>query len=618
MSANNRSGVMASLSWYQVGVCTAVGLWIYVSLFLAISYGPKWYLGPSSFIFWIEPFVSPPAAFFLALILLVYALLMWRSREEVGDQLLLMRRALPLPLRLVGLHTPVWTNGQLVGDEPVEERVIKVPCVFIEQVPDGELAFTDNPNPVHPSRCRIAPTTYLRAKGDAVRIDLNRARFFGLRVAGTFRYIPARETVTVFGMVVNEAQSPKKTNREAQQEVGGEEDEIKAWLSQLESPQERKRVARSETRLARRGKRKSRRPRSETQESKPSAAEDDRLFTECHGMMIVSRHSRGDLLAGYERQVAQIGMFAVVAGVLSVAALAFLFNGLIGVLPPFTWASLFACLVLSASVVGSIVLAHWFNRFAQMRALVAHAWAGIGVEAKRRAELVPELARILRETYGQEKRLATEVGALRAQIEQANQAAWGKAAGEAGVDRTRQHLVAEEQCRDAVGRLFVRLEGWPALKSNQSVQRLFAELLASERRVEWARAYYNQATSNYNALIERTPAAWVAQAAGYTTLPLWQESSSTRVIASGNGAFDNESSPGGGGGRPAKPRAASDVDSLQPVDASIASVPTASLAAAAHNRHPSHAPPPERAWYVAAALFAALVAGNIMLLAALL
>ena len=74
----------------------------------------------------------------------------------------------------------------------------------------------------------------------------------------------------------------------------------------------------------------------------------------------------------------------------------------------------------------------------------------------------------------------------------------------------------ENALSGALGKLYVVMENYPDLKSNQNVMQLQEELTSTENRIAFARQHYNDTVMGYNTAIRQIPRNIVASIGGFT------------------------------------------------------------------------------------------------------
>jgi LemA protein len=155
-----------------------------------------------------------------------------------------------------------------------------------------------------------------------------------------------------------------------------------------------------------------------------------------------------------------------------------------------------------------LILIMWFvgvyNGLVRSRMQVKNGWAQIDVQLKRRHDLIPNLVETVKGYMGFEKETLENVVKARS----AAMAGSGKGPGvQAGL---------ENALSGAMGKLYVVMENYPDLKSNQNVMQLQEELTATENRIAFARQHYNDQVMRYNTSIRQIPKNIVAGMGGFT------------------------------------------------------------------------------------------------------
>jgi LemA protein len=168
-------------------------------------------------------------------------------------------------------------------------------------------------------------------------------------------------------------------------------------------------------------------------------------------------------------------------------------------------------------IVAVIALAAWamssYNGLVRLRNQAANGWRQIDVQLKRRHDLIPNLVNAVRGSMDFERDTLTAVVEARTRA----QAASGPA--DAGQK--------EQELTQALGRLLVVAERYPALKSSDNVKMLQEELSATENKVGFARQFYNDAATAFNTAQEVFPTNIFARAAGFKPSELFQITDAT-------------------------------------------------------------------------------------------
>ena len=150
-------------------------------------------------------------------------------------------------------------------------------------------------------------------------------------------------------------------------------------------------------------------------------------------------------------------------------------------------------------VVGFVVLT--YNGLISLRNRVKEALSDIGVQQKRRHNLIPNLVETVK-GYAEH-----EAGTLQ-QVTEARTAAMS--AGEAGDLKGMQ--AAENMLSGALKSIFALSESYPDLKANQNFLQLQDELVDAEDKIQAARRFYNNNVQSFNTKVEQFPGNLIANA----------------------------------------------------------------------------------------------------------
>ena len=158
--------------------------------------------------------------------------------------------------------------------------------------------------------------------------------------------------------------------------------------------------------------------------------------------------------------------------------------------------------VLLLVIVGAAVLCvAAYNGLVALRNQVKNAWQQIGVQLKRRHDLIPNLVEVVKDYMGYEQETLEKV------IRARNQAL--SASGVAGT------AAAEGALSGALRSLFAVVERYPELKANENVGRLQEELTSTENRIAFARQFYNDSVMRYNTRLQTIPTNVIASMGGF-------------------------------------------------------------------------------------------------------
>jgi hypothetical protein len=158
-----------------------------------------------------------------------------------------------------------------------------------------------------------------------------------------------------------------------------------------------------------------------------------------------------------------------------------------------------------AAIAISTWLAGWFwmayNSMVNLRQRVSQAWSNVDVQLKRRAELIPNIVRIVEGLRDYEQTVQAEMALLRSQ-------AVATAPGQPGPDP-----------QGCVPTLAAIAERYPQLTVDAAFLGLQRQLAQTEQRIALARTYFNEIAAFYNTRLEVLLDRFVCRAAGLRPQP---------------------------------------------------------------------------------------------------
>lgn len=131
-----------------------------------------------------------------------------------------------------------------------------------------------------------------------------------------------------------------------------------------------------------------------------------------------------------------------------------------------------------------LVFALLFNRLVRLRNKCDNAWHQIDVQLKRRYDLVPELAEVVKGYASHEREALEEVTRARARAVEA------AGASDQGP--------AEDGLTGAIAGVYAVAERYPDLKANEDFLKFQKELSSTETNIAGSRKYYNGAVMYYD------------------------------------------------------------------------------------------------------------------------
>ena len=164
-------------------------------------------------------------------------------------------------------------------------------------------------------------------------------------------------------------------------------------------------------------------------------------------------------------------------------------------------------IILVALALLALYVAFMYNGLVRLRNAVDEAWNQIGVQLKRRHDLIPNLVEAVKGYMDFEQETLTRV------VEARTAAVSAQAAGSGGAA---QSAAAENFLTGALRQLFALVENYPDLKANQNVRQLQQELTTTENQIAGSREGYNATVRQFNTAIQRFPEVLMAGPMGFT------------------------------------------------------------------------------------------------------
>lgn len=181
-------------------------------------------------------------------------------------------------------------------------------------------------------------------------------------------------------------------------------------------------------------------------------------------------------------------------------------------------------------IIGGVILliAMWFgssyNSMVTLQEDSVKSWADVETQYQRRADLIPNLVKVVKSYAEHEKSTLTAVVEARAKATSVN------------IDPSKMtsadmqnYANAQGGLGGALSKLMVVVEKYPDLKANENYMQLQAQLEGTENRIAVARSRFNEATTNYNKSIKTFPRVMFAGMFGFSERPLFEASSGAEV-----------------------------------------------------------------------------------------
>ncbi len=164
---------------------------------------------------------------------------------------------------------------------------------------------------------------------------------------------------------------------------------------------------------------------------------------------------------------------------------------------------------------GALILANLYNSLIFKKNQVENAFSSIDVYLQKRCDLIPNLVAVAQKYMEFEQTTLTEIARLRAQLVS------GQASG-----NTRVEL--ENQISRALENVFLTVEAYPELKTNETFSQLQESLNEVEEQLSASRRFYNSAVTDYNNAVEMFPMKYIASVMNYQLKSQFQATPQSR------------------------------------------------------------------------------------------
>jgi len=152
---------------------------------------------------------------------------------------------------------------------------------------------------------------------------------------------------------------------------------------------------------------------------------------------------------------------------------------------------LFRTLLTVAVIAVVWALIYWYNDYARVETRAEAYFAQVGVELKRRGNLIPNLISAARKYAFHEEEVFKHVSDAREMFVQAK--------------GLKEKMKAAAELDAALSKLLAVVEQYPDLKATQSIQDLINELSNTENRIAEQKGKYNEVARAYNQLLSAFP-----------------------------------------------------------------------------------------------------------------
>lgn len=161
-----------------------------------------------------------------------------------------------------------------------------------------------------------------------------------------------------------------------------------------------------------------------------------------------------------------------------------------------------------------------YNRLVRDRVRVETAWSDIGVQLKRRHDLIPKLVTAVKQYAEYESATLEATTALRQQQDVMSNVANAESIGN-----------EERQLSTQLKQLIAIAEDYPTLKADASFLDLQKNLTNVEHHLQHARRFYNGAVRNLNIRVDSFPDNFIANAFNFSKASFFEFDPVTESVA---------------------------------------------------------------------------------------
>lgn len=168
-----------------------------------------------------------------------------------------------------------------------------------------------------------------------------------------------------------------------------------------------------------------------------------------------------------------------------------------------------------------VVLVLWvfsgYNGMVSSQEQATTELANVQAQYQRRADMMPQLAKIVKAYAKHEKETFESVTKARAAASQIK-----LDASTLTPEKLKQYTEAQGELASVFSRLMVVAEKYPELKASENFKSLQVQEEGTENRINEARRKYNEAVQSYNVQIRKMPNALIAGIFNFNVMPKFE------------------------------------------------------------------------------------------------
>lgn len=174
-------------------------------------------------------------------------------------------------------------------------------------------------------------------------------------------------------------------------------------------------------------------------------------------------------------------------------------------------------IILGVVVVLVLWLFSGYNGMVDKQEQATTELANVQAQYQRRADMMPQLAKIVKAYAKHEKETFEAVTKARAAVGQVK-----LDASTLTPEKLKQYSDAQGELASAFSKLMVVAEKYPELKASENFKSLQVQEEGTENRISEARRKYNDAVQSYNQTVRKMPNALIAGIFNFQVMPKFE------------------------------------------------------------------------------------------------
>lgn len=174
-------------------------------------------------------------------------------------------------------------------------------------------------------------------------------------------------------------------------------------------------------------------------------------------------------------------------------------------------------IILGVVVVLVLWLFSGYNGMVDKQEQATTELANVQAQYQRRADMMPQLAKIVKAYAKHEKETFEAVTKARATVGQVK-----LDASTLTPEKLKQYSDAQGELASAFSKLMVVAEKYPELKASENFKSLQVQEEGTENRISEARRKYNDAVQSYNQTVRKMPNALIAGIFNFQVMPKFE------------------------------------------------------------------------------------------------